>query len=65
LVAAAPVEVVRPLHHRSARARHRGESSGDSGPDESELERGGERDRDERGWKAARLREVRVGRRRA
>jgi hypothetical protein len=42
-VAAAPVEVVRPLHGRSARARarHRGESGGDSGPDESEAGFGG------------------------
>jgi hypothetical protein len=36
-VAATLVEFVRPLHHRSARAHHRGESGGDSGPDESEA----------------------------
>jgi hypothetical protein len=49
-VAAAPVEVVRPLHRRSARARHHGESGGDSGPDESEANFGGRRRNRELGF---------------
>jgi hypothetical protein len=49
-VAATPVEVVRPLHHCSARTRHRGESGGDSGPDGSEAGFGGRRRNRELGF---------------
>jgi hypothetical protein len=49
-VAAALVEVVRPFHHRSACARHRGESGGDSGLDESEAGFGGRRRNHELGF---------------